>query len=59
MPASNEQIADEVSSSVDAIKAHLRVLYDRYGLAICPRGRSAPGSRGSLLDNGTLKPHDF
>lgn len=32
-PASNQQIADELHLSVDAVKAHLRVLFEKFGLA--------------------------
>jgi hypothetical protein len=31
-PATNREIADEVCLSVDAVKGHLRVLFDRFGL---------------------------
>ena len=30
-PATNRQIADEVHLTVDAVKAHLRLLFERYG----------------------------
>jgi DNA-binding CsgD family transcriptional regulator len=44
-PATNRQIADEVYLSVDAVKAHLRVLFERFGLGELPqnekRGRLA------------------
>jgi hypothetical protein len=36
-PATNREIADAVHLSVDAIKGHLRVLYQRYGLDELPQ----------------------
>src|SRR6478672_5234705 len=38
-PATNREIADAVSLSVDAVKAHLRVLFDRLGLEELPQNR--------------------
>jgi pSer/pThr/pTyr-binding forkhead associated (FHA) protein len=32
VPASNQEIADELFLSVDAVKAHLRVLFEKYGI---------------------------
>ena len=37
MPATNQQIADEVVLTVDAVKAHLRALFDRFGIADLPQ----------------------
>ena len=39
-PATNQEIADEVSLSVDAVKAHLRGLFEQFGLPTCLRTRS-------------------
>ena len=36
-PATNRQIADEIFLSVDAVKAHLRVLFDRFGVGELPQ----------------------
>jgi predicted component of type VI protein secretion system len=36
-PATNREIADAVHLSVDAVKGHLRVLYQRYGLDALPQ----------------------
>ena len=59
LPASNKLIADEVFLSVDAIKAHLRVLYDRYEIGDLPQMEKRARLAGLVLDNGTLKPRDF
>ena len=36
-PASNKEIADELHLGVDAVKGHLRVLYQRFGLDELPQ----------------------
>jgi pSer/pThr/pTyr-binding forkhead associated (FHA) protein len=59
LPASNKQIADEVFLSVDAIKAHLRVLYDRYEIGDLPQMEKRARLASLVLDRGTLKPRDF
>jgi pSer/pThr/pTyr-binding forkhead associated (FHA) protein len=38
-PASNQQIADELSLSVDAVKTHLRVLFQKFGIEALPQNR--------------------
>ena len=37
VPASNQQIADELFLSVDAIKGHLRVLFEKFGVGHLPQ----------------------
>jgi hypothetical protein len=41
VPATNREIADEVHLSVDAVKAHLRVLFERLGLDELPQNQEA------------------
>lgn len=38
-PATNKQIAEEVYLSVDAVKGHLRTLFDRYDLGDLPQNQ--------------------
>ena len=38
-PATNKQIAEEVFLSVDAVKGHLRNLFDRFGLGDVPQNQ--------------------
>jgi pSer/pThr/pTyr-binding forkhead associated (FHA) protein len=38
-PATNQQIADELVLSVDAIKTHLRVLFHKFGVAHLPQNQ--------------------
>ena len=59
MPASNEEIAEKVSLSVDSVKARLRVQYERYGLVELRQGEKRTRLARLLLSNGTFKPHDF
>jgi hypothetical protein len=59
LPAANRQIADEVGLGVDAVKAHLRVVYDRYGLSELAQMEKRTRLARLLLANGTFHPHDF
>ena len=38
-PATNKQIAEEVFLSVDAVKGHLRLLFERFGLGDVPQNQ--------------------
>jgi FHA domain len=59
IPATNPQIAAEVHLSVDAVKAHLRLLFDRFGLAEFPQNEKRSRLVARILEAGTLRPHDF
>jgi FHA domain len=58
-PATNRQIAEEVFLTVDAVKAHLRVLFDRYGLSELPQNEKRARLVTSALESGVLAPRDF
>ncbi len=58
-PATNRQIAEEVFLTVDAVKAHLRVLFDRYGLTELPQNEKRARLVATVLDAGVLAPRDF
>jgi pSer/pThr/pTyr-binding forkhead associated (FHA) protein len=58
-PATNRQIADEVFLSVDAVKAHLRVLFDRFGVGDLAQNEKRARLAAAVLLDGVLKPHDF
>jgi hypothetical protein len=58
-PATNKQIADEVYLSVDAVKAHLRVLFDRFGIGEKPQNEKRASLVARVLQEGVLKPRDF
>lgn len=59
IPATNRQIAEEVYLTVDAVKAHLRVLFERYGLSQLPQNEKRARLVVSVLDAGVLAPRDF
>ena len=58
-PATNPQIAAEVFLSVDAVKAHLRILFDRFGLGDLPQNEKRSRLVSTVLASGVLAPHDF
>jgi len=58
-PATNKQISDEIYLSVDAVKAHLRILFERFGLAELPQNEKRARLAARVLGEGILKPHDF
>jgi hypothetical protein len=58
-PATNPQIAAEVFLSVDAVKAHLRILFDRFDLGALPQNEKRSRLVSTVLSNGVLAPHDF
>jgi DNA-binding CsgD family transcriptional regulator len=58
-PATNPQIAAEVFLSVDAVKAHLRVLFDRFGLSDLPQNEKRSRLVATVLERGELAAHDF
>ena len=59
IPATNPQIGLEVSLSVDAVKAHLRKLFDRFGLGDLPQNEKRSRLVSIVLSSGVLAPHDF
>ena len=58
-PATNPQIAAEVFLSADAVKAHLRVLFERFGLGDLPQNEKRSRLVAIVLSSGVLAPHDF
>ena len=58
-PATNPQIAGEVFLSVDAVKAHLRLLFERFGLGDLPQNEKRSRLVSIALSSGVLAPHDF
>jgi DNA-binding CsgD family transcriptional regulator len=58
-PASNREIAEEVFLSVDAVKAHLRVLFDRFGLGDLPQNQKRARLAATALVNGLVAERDF
>jgi hypothetical protein len=58
-PATNPHIAEEVHLSVDAVKAHMRHLFDRFGLDDLPQNEKRMQLAAIALGSGVLAPHDF
>jgi pSer/pThr/pTyr-binding forkhead associated (FHA) protein len=58
-PATNKQIAEEVFLSVDAVKAHLRILFERFGLEELPQNEKRARLAARVLLDGIIQPHDF
>jgi DNA-binding CsgD family transcriptional regulator len=58
-PATNPQIAAEVYLSVDAVKAHLRVLFDRFELGELPQNEKRSRLVSAVMSARLLAPHDF
>jgi len=58
-PATNRQIAEEVYLTVDAVKAHLRVLFERYGLSQLPQNEKRARLVAMVLESGVLPARDF
>ena len=54
-PATNRQIADEVFLSVDAVKAHLRVLFDRFGVGELPQNEKRARLAAEVLLDGVAQ----
>lgn len=59
IPATNRQVAEEVSLTVDAVKAHLRVLFERYGIGDVPQNEKRARLVVCALESGGLTPRDF
>jgi pSer/pThr/pTyr-binding forkhead associated (FHA) protein len=58
-PATNKDIATEVHLSVDAVKAHLRAIFQRFGLDELPQNQKRARLAATALVNGVVKQHEF
>jgi pSer/pThr/pTyr-binding forkhead associated (FHA) protein len=58
-PATNQQIAEELYLSVDAIKMHLRTLFSRVGLSDLPQNQKRARLAEYALQSGLVVPHDL
>jgi FHA domain len=59
VPATNQQIAEEVCLSVDAVKMHLRSLFAAFGLADLPQNRKRAALVERALGLGVLTARDL
>jgi hypothetical protein len=58
-PATNREIAEEVHLSVDAVKAHLRLVFERLDLDYLPQNQKRARLAALALVNGLVRQHDF
>jgi hypothetical protein len=58
-PATNKEIAEAVHLSVDAVKAHLRALFERFGLEDLPQNQKRGRLAATALVSGLVTPRDF
>jgi hypothetical protein len=58
-PATNRQIADEVALSVDAVKANLRALFERFEVGDLPQNKKRVRLAERALRTGTIAPRDL
>jgi len=58
-PATNRAIAEDVHLSVDAVKAHLRVLFDRFGIDHLPQNQKRARLAAVALVNGVVRHHEL
>lgn len=54
VPASNQRIADDLHLSVDAVKAHLRVLFRVFGLEDLPQNEKRAALAARALQDGVV-----
>jgi pSer/pThr/pTyr-binding forkhead associated (FHA) protein len=59
IPATNREIADELHLGVDAVKAHLRVLFQRFKLEALPQNEKRVRLAHSALDSELVHPREF
>ncbi|MCM6772813.1 FHA domain-containing protein [Nocardia sp. CDC159] len=58
-PASNQQIADELFLSVDAIKTHLRALFSKFGVEDLPQNQKRVRLASLALQAGIVSDRDL
>ncbi len=58
-PATNREIAESVFLSVDAVKGHLRVLFERFGLADLPQNEKRARLAEQALRSGAVRTSDL
>jgi DNA-binding NarL/FixJ family response regulator len=58
-PATNQQIADELFLSIDAIKTHLRALFAKFGIEDLPQNQKRIRLVELALKSGVVTPRDL
>jgi len=59
VPAPNQEIADELHLSVDAVKAHLRGLFQRFGIEHLPQNQKRSRLVAEALQRGVIAVRDL
>jgi pSer/pThr/pTyr-binding forkhead associated (FHA) protein len=58
-PATNQEIASELNYSVDAVKAHLRELFERFGISELPQNEKRARLVEDVLASDLLSAREF
>jgi len=58
-PATNQQIADELFLSVDAVKTHLRALFSKFGIEDLPQNQKRIRLVEMAVKSGVVTPRDL
>jgi hypothetical protein len=58
-PATNQEIADELHLSVDAVKAHLRSLFQKFGIETLPQNQKRSRLVAEAFQRGVLTQRDL
>ena len=58
-PASNQEIADELTLSVDAVKTHLRALFEKFGVESLPQNRKRVALVERALQTGLVSEREL
>jgi hypothetical protein len=58
-PASNQQIADDLFLSLDAVKMHLRMLFSRFELSELPQNQKRARLAETVLEQGIISQLDL
>jgi pSer/pThr/pTyr-binding forkhead associated (FHA) protein len=59
VPATNQEIADELHLSVDAVKSHLRTLFQRFGIEHLPQNQKRSRLVAEALQSGLIATRDL
>jgi DNA-binding MarR family transcriptional regulator len=59
VPATNQDIADQLHLSVDAVKSHLRSLFQRFGIEHLPQNQKRSRLVAEALQSGVLATRDL
>ncbi|MEU6586371.1 FHA domain-containing protein [Nocardia sp. NPDC046763] len=59
LPATNQQIADELFFSVDTVKVHLRTLFNKFGIEDLPQNQKRARLANLALKHGIVSERDI